>query len=409
MSLAPNTPFVVFGDDWNRYPSTMQHTFRHIATKYPVVWINGIGHRVPRLNLKDLRRVIEKLARIAGTKNAPPAVVKGLGKGEPVAVIEPRVLPWHNVPAVKALNTMSLMRSVAAVMRTHGLERRPVLVTGSPPSVGVVGQLNELASVYFVMDDFLNFPSYTAQMLEPLERELLERVDLVVATAASLTRSKRPRSGRAVHLPQGVNYEHFAEARPEPADLASIPRPRIGFAGTLSTQCDLDLLQRLAAEFPDASLVLVGPVAFDDAALSPLRRGNVHTLGVRPYAELPAYVQHFDVGIIPYVISAWTVAVDPLKLLEYLAAGIPVVTTAIPEAAKYSEYVTIASDTAQFVEGVRRALGTDPAASRARGQTLARQNGWDTRADTLLRLVQETVDAKRPETLAATASGAAAL
>jgi len=242
-----------------------------------------------------------------------------------------------------------------------------------------------------VLDDFLNFPTYTAKMLAPLERRLLERVDLVVATAESLTRSKLPRSGRAYHLPQGVNYEHFAEPRPEPADLAGIPKPRIGFAGSVSTQCDTALLSRLARSFPDASLVLVGPVAPELENNEALREPNVHVLGVRSYDDLPAYVQHFDVGIIPYVLSAWTVAVDPLKLLEYLAAGLPVVTTAIPEAAKYADHVAVASDAEAFVAAVRRALASDRDASRARGQALARSHTWERRADTFLRVIEDVM------------------
>lgn len=392
LSLPEDTPFVVFGDDWGRYPSTMQHTFRHIATRYPVVWVNGIGHRVPGLNATDLRRLWEKLTRVARAgARPPPSIQRTLGGGIPAAIIEPRVLPWHHIGPVHAFNTRSLTRAITRRLGTLAVRRRPVLVTGSPPSVGVVGRLGEVASVYYVLDDFLNFPTYTASMLAPLERRLLERVDLVVATAASLTRSKFPRSGRAYHLPQGVNYAHFAEPRSEPADLAGIPRPRIGFAGSVSTQCDIALLARLAKTFADASLVLVGPVSLDSGSLEQLHRPNIHLLGVRSYDDLPAYVQHFDVGIIPYLLSAWTVAVDPLKLLEYLAAGLPVVTTSIPEAYKYADTVAVAADADAFVAAVREAIGTNREASRSRGQALAREHTWERRADTLLELIAGVV------------------
>jgi glycosyltransferase involved in cell wall biosynthesis len=396
MTLNPDTPFVVFGDDWGRYPSSMQHTFRHIAKWHPVVWVNAIGHRVPGLNAADLSRAWDKVRRLATKRSAAPQPGKAtLDGAAPVAIIEPRVLPWHHWRIVHRLNTWSLTRAIQNRLKSLRLTEPPVLVTGSPPSVGVLGRLNERASVYFCMDDFLNFPTVTASMIAPLERRLLEKVDLVVATAASLTKSKRPRSGAAYHLPQGVNFDHFAEPRAEPPDLAGIPRPRIGFAGSLSTQCDVDLLVRLATAFPDASLVLVGPVGLDRAELDRLHLPNVHILGVRSYEDLPAYVQHFDVGIIPYVLSAWTVAVDPLKLLEYLAAGLPVVTTAIPEAAKYAETVAVAADSDAFVTAVREALSSNRESARRRGQALAREHTWERRARTFLAMVAKA--AEEPE------------
>ena len=160
----------------------------------------------------------------------------------------------------------------------------------------------------------------------------------------------------------------------------------------MSTQCDVALLSRLARTFPDASLVLVGPVALSEEQLLQVRQPNVHLLGVRSYDALPGYVQHFDVGIIPYVLSPWTVAVDPLKLLEYLAAGLPVVCTAIPEAAKYADTIAVANDADGFVAAVREALAADRAAARARGQALARRHTWERRADALLDLIGDAVE-----------------
>jgi hypothetical protein len=146
----------------------------------------------------------------------------------------------------------------------------------------------------------------------------------------------------------------------------------------------MPLIEPLAREFAAGSVVLIGPLL---CRLPEGLTASRHLLGPRSYAEMPAYVQHFDVGVIPYVRSPSTDAVDPLKLLECCAAGIALVTTGIPEARKYGTTVCVADTEDAFVDGVRAALAEDRATSRARGQALARQHTWRRRADDLLAIL----------------------
>ena len=387
MTWSERIPIVVFGDDWGRHVSTLQHLFRRIVPRHPVVWMNAIGHRVPELRMRDLRRAVEKARGMLRAPTGPNAVWSGNGV-EPLAVVGPRVLPWHHLSAVFAFNRWSLVRSIRAALRRLDISEPPILVTGSPPSVGVLGHLGERAAVYFCMDDFLQTPGTSPDVLAPLERRLLDSVDAVVATARSLTETKVPRSGRNYYLPQGVNYDHLAAPQPEPPEVRALPHPRIGFAGGIYPRCDLNLIHRLAAAFPSGSVVLVGPVGVD---VSRLTRSNIHLLGSKAYDRLPGYVQAFDVGIIPYELNDETRAVDPLKLLEYLAAGIPVVSTPLLEAKKYERVIHLAGAHEQFVAAVHRALESDCAATRERGQAVARQHTWERRADRLLEILREVV------------------
>lgn len=389
MSLAPATPIVVFGDDWGRHVSTMQHLFRWIMPRHPVVWVNAIGHRKPRVGLADARRALEKVRAMT---RPPVATEPGWDPGgaAPRVIVQPRVLPWHDRPAVYALNVRSMVRAIRRALAAADLKAPPILVTGSPPSVGVIGQLGELCSAYVCMDDFLHLPGVSADMLGPLEARLLLEVDVVIATARYLTETKVPGTGRVHYLPQGVNYEHFATPQPEPAELHGLPRPRIGFAGGLSANCDLELIRRSAEAFPGGSVILVGSVTTDLGPLAGCR--NIHVLGPRSYAALPAYVQAFDVGIIPYVLNEHIRAVDPLKLLEYLAAGLPVVSTLIPEVTKYGEAIWIGDGAEAFVQSLVTALAADRAEVCARGQALAAQHSWERRADELLGILADTVE-----------------
>lgn len=385
MTQRDELTLVVFGDDWGRHVSSMQHVFSRLLDRVTVLWINGIGHREP--GLQDVGRAMSKVRAMARRTRIVPGASSG---ARPHVVLAPKVLPWHLSPPVARFNQWSLTRDIRRAIGRHS-RGDVVLVTGSPPSANVVGQLGEIASVYFCMDDFLELPGTSPRMMDLCERALLRKVDAVVATAARLVERKRSASGRGYYLPQGVNYEHFAAPRPVPPDMAALPRPIIGFAGGVGAAIDAPTIQALARANASGSLVLVGPVHGDT---STLYAPNVYLLGARSYAELPAYVQAFDVGIIPYVENDWTRAVDPLKLLEYLAAGIPVVTSPLPEVEKYRNVVRIASLGDPFaVAAMEAAMGEAPVA-RERARSVARANTWDSRAARFLEIVGEIVAAK---------------
>ena len=385
--LTDDTPIVIFGDDWGRNVSTLQHVFAHLVTHHPVIWVNSFGHRAPRLTLYDLRRAAAKVrSMLSGYR------LEEDGRARPARIIEPRAIPWHNLALIRALNTYSLLRDIRRALANVAPGRPPLLITGTPAAEGVVGRLGEIASLYFCMDDYAELPGVDRKVVAPLEEKLLGKIDAVVATAAALVEKKRPASGRAYALPQGVNYEHFATRQPVPADLAGLPRPWIGFAGGVGSACDFSIISALADLFPHGSIVMVGPI---EPGIATPDRPNLHLFGHRPYDQLPAYVQAFDVGLIPYVLNDWTRAVDPLKLLEYLAAGIAVVSTAIPEVFKYEGEVRVATGLSEFSAAVRDTLARPATDSDAEArQSLARANTWRRRSEQLMSIVAAVVTDK---------------
>ena len=159
-----------------------------------------------------------------------------------------------------------------------------------------------------------------------------------------------------------------------PADIARLPGPVIGFYGTLQDWVDYDLLRKLALRHPEWSVVLIGQQLADVSAV--LGLPNVHLLGRKPGEQLPAYCKGFDVGLIPYRIDERMTYVNPIKLREYLAAGLPVVSTAVPEVRRYPALATVADDHEAFITGVEQALASDSPTARAARSDAMRSETW---------------------------------
>lgn len=239
------------------------------------------------------------------------------------------------------------------------------------------------ATIYRMADDPRLFPeAYPAPMLARVER-LLRDVDVVVATARrlfdSITRSRRE---GVLYVPNGVDYDHFAgPPGPPPPEYATIPEPRVVYAGSLEAWFDDDLLEEVARRRPHVSFVVIGPARIPMPGLRRLR--NVHVLGRRRYEDIPAYLAHAQVGVIPFRVSEHTDAVNPIKLYEYLAAGLPVVATAWNELEHLNAPALLVRDAEEFGAALDSVLD-DPGDPEIR-RTYARENSWDARFATIYR------------------------
>lgn len=252
--------------------------------------------------------------------------------------------------------------------------------------------------VYDCVDEYSQFPDYredTGRLIQR-ERELCRRADLVFATSRPLYERKRGIHPEATFLVHNVgDAPHFKQAMsPEtevPEDLARIKPPIIGFIGALSGyKVNLSWLVHLARTKPEWSLVLIGPVGLSDPStdVAELRRlPNVHLLGHRGYAQLPAYTKGFDVNVIPYQLNEYTEYVFPIKFFELLATGKPLVISRLPSLEEYAEQVLIADDAEGFVAQCETALSEPAAGAEARVQ-LATENDWDARVAKLMQHVE---------------------
>jgi glycosyltransferase involved in cell wall biosynthesis len=362
--------------DWDAELWTnQQHLMSRLAVANRVLFVESLGLRRPQLAARDARRVARRLRRAL----APPRAVDGLH------VLSPLVLPIHDRPRTRALNSALLNRQVGAAARRLGLTR-PILWSYVPQAEVLLDALQPDRVVYHCVDDIAAQKGVAAGAFRAAETRFAARADLVLAAAPALAARMRTLNDHVLDVPNVADTDRFATAlEPGPVDaaLAALPRPRIVFTGAVvATKLDVALVAALAARRPDWSFVLVGPVGAGDPRtdVSGLAAGNVHLLGPRAYGDLPAVLRGADAGLIPYALNELTRSVFPMKVYEYLAAGLPVAATPLPAIAGVPD-VAVAADAEGLVRCLEEALAGDDPARRRQRSARARPHSWERRLE----------------------------
>lgn len=361
--------------DWaTELPINQHQLMRRLAARNRVLFVESLGLRRPQLASRDLSRIRRRL--LAGLRG--PRAADGLH------VLSPLVLPFHGSAAVRALNRRLLRRQVGRAARRLGM-RAPILWAYAPQAEDLLDPLEPSAVVYHCVDDVAAQKGVDAESFRDAEERFARRADLVLASAPALAERMRSLSAHVLYAPNVADTALFATAlEPGPVDpaLEALPRPRLVFQGAVvATKLDLGLLEKTARLRPGWSVVLVGPRGAGDpgADLSALDRpANIHLVGPRDAAELPAVLRGADAGLIPYAINDLTRSVFPMKVYEYLAAGLPVLTTPLP-ALEGVEAVDVVGDAAALVGAVERELALDSPERRAERSRAAAAHSWEAR------------------------------
>ncbi|MEL3918229.1 glycosyltransferase [Aeromonas enteropelogenes] len=381
---------VVLGEDWGQHPSSTQHLIKRLLPDYRVLWVNSIGLRRPRLNVRDLGRLGRKLGAVlrrpAKGKSQAPAIQSG-----PVPqVMPPLALP---LPGSRLAGRINGHWLAAQIRRQLPELDQPLLWISLPSAVDLVGKLDERAVIYYCGDDFSALAGVDHEAIARCEARLVEKADLILAASPALASRFPPHKTRL--LSHGVDIGLFMPPQPRPADLPS-GRPIAGFYGSLSDWIDVPLLAETARALPHWDLVLIGPRQTDLSPLAGLP--NVHLLGPRPHHTLAAYAQHWQVSLLPFVDNAQIRACNPLKLREYLATGRPVVSTDFPALDGYRALVHLPRPGDSLAQAIQRAALDAPNPGwfqryeweeltrhegKAQRQQAVAQQSWDHRADEL--------------------------
>lgn len=272
----------------------------------------------------------------------------------------------------------------------------------TPMAFALIDVLAPRAVIYDCMDELSAFALAPPQ-LKRRERALLKRADLVFTGGPSLYQSKRPFNPATHCFPSAVDARHFergadpANASPE---MSRLPSPRLGFFGVIDERLDTALLAAIADLRPQWQFCMVGPVMKIDASILP-RRNNIHYFGQQPYSDLPAFIAGWDICLMPFALNEATRYISPTKTLEYMAAGHPVVSTAVTDVVDlYGDLVAVARTPEEFVQACERLLN-EPEEARLQRKAAMRRKlerlTWDNTARTMAGMIDEVLTEKRAE------------
>lgn len=342
--------------DWDApYWTNKQHTAVHLAKAgFRVLYIESVGLRKPTVNSKDLKRIWQ---RLKNGLRVPRRV------DNHIWVLSPLIIPFkHHWSIMRFINRSIMALQIKWFMWKEKFQT-PLIWTYHPFMLDVIKRVPHNKIIYHCVDDLASVPGIDAAAFLMEEEKLLKAAQAVFVTSHSLLNRAKQFNSNAHYQGNVADIHHFGKARENgeiPAELKRIPYPRIGYIGALSDyKVDFALMLHVAKQKPDWHWVLIGDEreGQESEIVKQLRSiPNVHFLGHRSYQQLPDYLRGMDVATLPTLINDYTHAMTPMKYIEYLAAGLPIVSTPLAFTEVNNKGMEVAATPEAFVLAIEKQL-----------------------------------------------------
>ena len=379
--MITNRDIIIFNDDWGRFPSTLQHIARVLLkNNNRVFWIGSLGLRKPKINWSDIKRAVQKIIKVFFKSE----IVKTDSDIKPI-LVHPFVLPFHDFQFIRILNKFFITKEIKKTLKKYKAANT-VLITSAPITDFIIGELGEISSFYYCVDDYSSMEG-AFKSIPVLENNLIEKVDAIFAVSEFLYKTRKSNKENIFIIPQGVELNHFNKTEKLADEVKDLKRPVIGFFGLISEWINLDLIYKCTKKYPEYTFVLIGKTTsslsrFDDCK-------NFVYLGPIEYGELPKFASVFNVGIIPFKLNTVTIAANPLKLFEYFSLGIPVVSTNLPEVKKFNDLAFVSENDDEFIRYIENAVNDNLSERNQKRICEAKKYSWESVTEKVFDIVHD--------------------
>jgi glycosyltransferase involved in cell wall biosynthesis len=387
------TIIILYGPTWDA-PSQVskQHLARHWAQQgHRVLYVEAPFHP---LSLASRPREVGRLwQRYIG---GPKQVETNLWV-QAYPVLFPYRAGWPLVGTdwMVRLNQALVRPQLTILCRRLGFHR-PLVLVGTATALPLLDALEPSLVLYHCSDDYTRQSTFPTSFRE-LERDLITCCDLVICTSEALRQAKAHLHPHTYAVANGAQVVHFARTQapntPVAQELRDLPRPIVGYIGNVFQWLDQEMIAYAARERSEWSFVFVGPITTDVNQLQVLL--NVHFLGPRPYDDLPSYLKGFDVTTVPFIFHDVTLRASPIKFYEYLASGVPLVASRLPDFESFAHLVGLVTTPDEFVAALEDAIAHDTLEKRQARMAEAQNHSWEARFAQIDRLIEEALAQKK--------------
>tara|TARA_Y100000591_G_C21853096_1_gene712980 strand:- start:1696 stop:2874 length:1179 start_codon:yes stop_codon:yes gene_type:complete len=274
--------------------------------------------------------------------------------------------------------------------------KNPIIFISSANAVPLLKTFPNSLKIYHCSDDYTVISAFP-ESFKNIEKKLIKSCDLVVTTADELLKSKSRHAKDIISIPNGANISHFSKVQNNELlikdEIAGFKKPIVGYVGSIFQWLDLEWIAFAAHKLSNYNFIFIGPITIDISSLENF--DNIHFIGPRDYEEIPSYIKAFDVAVIPFVIDEVTLKASPIKFYEYLASGIPIVSTKLPDLEGFKDLVYLAENKEEYVEFLNSAIQNDNVELQKKRMDVSLRFSWENRFDTLNEKIKDILKQRK--------------